>query len=176
MSADAQAAVDLDDNEMRFVPSEKKAPALAPPERRRRYPLSHHVLFLVMCTGVIVGSFLLNVSFGSRLAMPWMEFPLPSVCQFRNLTGLDCPGCGLSRAFVSIAHGDLAAAWKYNAASLLVFALLLVQLPSRAVQIYRIRSGLPAFRWPRTINVTLWIVVAALFLQWVVKTVSHFAS
>jgi hypothetical protein len=30
----------------------------------------------------------------------------PVVCPFRLLTGLPCPGCGLSRAWVYLAHGQ----------------------------------------------------------------------
>jgi len=33
---------------------------------------------------------------------------LPGLCIFRSTTGLPCPGCGLTRAFVSAAHGNLA--------------------------------------------------------------------
>jgi len=36
-------------------------------------------------------------------------------CPFRDLTGLDCPGCGATRAFVSLVHGDLLAALHDNA-------------------------------------------------------------
>lgn len=30
---------------------------------------------------------------------------LPSLCPFHNITGLPCPGCGLTRSFVSMGHG-----------------------------------------------------------------------
>ena len=32
---------------------------------------------------------------------------LPSVCAFRRLSGLPCPGCGLTRSWVLTAHGRL---------------------------------------------------------------------
>lgn len=41
-------------------------------------------------------------------------FPLPP-CPIRALTGLDCPGCGATRMFYSLLHGDLLTALHYNA-------------------------------------------------------------
>lgn len=35
---------------------------------------------------------------------------LPSVCTFRRLTGLPCPGCGLTRSWALTAHGRMRAA------------------------------------------------------------------
>ncbi len=48
-------------------------------------------------------------------ALPWPEaLEHWNVCSFRSLTGLPCPGCGLTRGFRALAHGDFAAAWQHN--------------------------------------------------------------
>jgi hypothetical protein len=43
------------------------------------------------------------------------------VCQFHRLTGLNCPGCGATRALYALLHGNFSTALRDNA--LLVFAL-----------------------------------------------------
>jgi hypothetical protein len=43
------------------------------------------------------------------------------VCQFHRLTGLNCPGCGMTRGLYALLHGDLITALHDNA--LLVLAL-----------------------------------------------------
>ena len=47
-------------------------------------------------------------------------------CPFRSLTGLWCPGCGLTRATHHLLHGDVLGALRYNA--LLPFVLMLITL------------------------------------------------
>jgi hypothetical protein len=39
------------------------------------------------------------------LPVGWTS-PLP-LCAVKALTGVDCPGCGMTRAFLLIAHGQL---------------------------------------------------------------------
>ncbi|WLP89897.1 DUF2752 domain-containing protein [Gordonia sp. NB41Y] len=46
----------------------------------------------------------------------------PELCLFRRLTGLPCPGCGLTRSWVMTAHGDLGQAFSFNLFGPLTFA------------------------------------------------------
>ena len=46
-------------------------------------------------------------------------------CPFRALTGLHCPGCGVTRGMHQLLHGDLLSALDYNAL-LIVFVPMIV--------------------------------------------------
>lgn len=51
------------------------------------------------------------------LGMAWVETRAldgPSPCMFRQTTHLDCPSCGLTRAFRSMGRLDVASAFYYN--------------------------------------------------------------
>ncbi|MGP4016420.1 DUF2752 domain-containing protein [Saccharopolyspora sp. 5N708] len=51
-------------------------------------------------------------------------FPLPP-CPIKLLTGLDCPGCGATRMFYSLLHGDLLSALHFNAAAVVFIPFFL---------------------------------------------------
>jgi hypothetical protein len=57
---------------------------------------------------------------------------LPPLCLFHRLTGLDCPGCGMTRAFVCLLRGDLHGAWQMHPFSipLLLISIAAVSLPA----------------------------------------------
>lgn len=61
----------------------------------------------------------------------------PVVCPIRLLTGIECPGCGLTRAWVYAAHGDLAASWGANPFGLVLILAALVLTVVAAL--YRVR-------------------------------------
>lgn len=68
--------------------------------------------------------------------------PLPILCPIKRWTSQECPWCGLTRAFVCIAHGRWQAAWHYHPASYLLFAMVCLNVPLR---LYEGWSG-----WRRT--------------------------
>jgi hypothetical protein len=128
-----------------------------------------HAIFLIGAVAMLLAALLLSHNGQSRVDLPWLNVPLPALCNMKRLTGLECPGCGLTRCFISLAHGDVAAAWQLNPAGLLVFALVAAQIPYRAAQIWRLRRGLPEFTHRRLSSVLTALLVAALLIQWAWK-------
>lgn len=57
---------------------------------------------------------------------------LPGLCTFRNLTGLRCPGCGMTRSFVYMGHLDPLAAFRLHVIGPPLYLLVAVQVPWRA--------------------------------------------
>lgn len=52
----------------------------------------------------------------------------PVTCLFRHFTGLPCPGCGLTRSFVMLAHGDVSKAFGYNLMGPFFFAVIVASV------------------------------------------------
>jgi hypothetical protein len=52
----------------------------------------------------------------------------PTICVFKNLLGIECPGCGMTRAFSRILRGDLIAAVSYNSLVVIVFPIFCLVL------------------------------------------------
>ena len=69
---------------------------------------------LLKKTGLVLG---IGLAYAAFVMLTGLGIP----CLFHELTGLLCPGCGISRMFLSLLRGDLLLAARYN---LLVLMLL----------------------------------------------------
>ena len=139
---------------------------LAPPAPRRGRGIFYHSALLAGAIAVLALCFVMRVQGESQVVVQGIREPLPELCHVRRFFGINCPGCGLTRCFLSLARGDLAAAWHFNAAGYLWFAALLFQLPYRAVQAWRAGRGRQTQFPMRLATWTVIVLVAALFLQW----------
>ena len=110
------------------------------------------------------------------LPRAWIEAG-PSFCPFRVWSGLPCPGCGLTRSVVALAHGDLAGSLYFHPlGAAVVLALVSVAVAELALAGRRLRAGQArgslstvalldrAARGPLP-----WVAVAALALVWAVR-------
>lgn len=127
-------------------------------------------IILGLCLGVVVLSLILSLGDGpGHVVLPLINRPLPPLCQMKLLTGLDCPGCGLTRSFIALAHGQFAESFRFNPAGPLWFAFLALQIPYQAVQIARIRLGkcpLDLMWWGQGL---IYLALTALIGQWALR-------
>ena len=91
------------------------------------------VVFL-LCLCVVMLSFTLSP--GDELVSLW-GLEVPKLCAFQNLFGIDCLGCGMTRSFVYLAHGDLETALRKNLLGPVLFMVVLSQLPYRLIRLGR---------------------------------------
>ena len=92
-------------------------------------------IFLI-CTGIVAASMILSptdsvVSLGS--------FEIPELCMWRRLTGYGCPGCGMTRSFTYMGHGQIIDAFRLHMAGPLLYTLVAVQVPLRAWRLWKSR-------------------------------------
>ncbi|HYV06628.1 MAG TPA: DUF2752 domain-containing protein [Blastocatellia bacterium] len=66
--------------------------------------------------------FLASIVFRPRAVGPFDDYF--TICGFKNLTGLPCPGCGLTHSFCALGKGDLLSAVAFNALGPLLFLAL----------------------------------------------------
>ncbi len=64
----------------------------------------------------------------SVLYAPWSQSG-PVLCPLRLLTGLPCPGCGLTRSFCAMIHGDLQHAVTFHLLGPALFLAVIAGIP-----------------------------------------------
>lgn len=163
--SDARLDCDSCDRSPLDVSREELVPVRAKPDQ----PL--HLTLLLVAGVVLVLAVVLEVQNHTEVHVPILNAPLPELCTFRRTVGLDCPGCGLTRCFISLAHGRLGDAWSYNPVGIMFFLIVAFQVPYRTIQIWRVRRGLTEFSLHRIGQWSLLGIAALLLLQWVVRTI-----
>lgn len=91
------------------------------------------------------------------------------ICPFFGLTGCYCPGCGTLRALHQLMHGNVAAAFGYNAYAMLSLPSVVYSLTVGALQDY----GLPA---PPRVFISarwIWALLVAVLTFWLLRNLPY---
>jgi hypothetical protein len=95
--------------------------------------------------------------------------PLPfDLCVLHRLTGLSCPGCGLTRSICHLLQGDLAGSLRLHPAGALVAAVFGLQLITRASEAILARPC-PRATLGRLTGVLLALAAAVSVAAWVAR-------
>ena len=135
---------------------------------------TEQLLLLVLALGAVTGSFILQPTGNGSLALPipftGIQVYLPEMCMSRRVLGVSCPGCGLTRSFVAAAHGDLAAAVRWNPMGPVLFLVVLFQIPYRAVNYLGLWRFRPWWiRFKAGLAVTVWPICGGLVVAWLIR-------
>jgi hypothetical protein len=110
------------------------------------------------------------------LSATWRPSELPSfvLCPFRALTGLPCPGCGMTRAFCALGHGEWRLAVGFNALSPLVFVAALGAWAWAAAGLFKLRWARAAFARLRPSPRAGGVLLALTLVWWLARLAGGF--
>jgi len=126
-----------------------------------------HWTMLLVSVLVLVLSFTFAISDSGRTAtiLVWGQ-KMPSLCASRSWFGMECPGCGLTRSFVSLAAGDLVSSIRYHRLGWLLFLSVAFQIPYRIFSLRELQFSVIQRKWPEWFGTAL---IAALIGNWLLK-------
>jgi len=118
----------------------------------------------------IIGALGLAAVFCASFLLPAGKIGL-GVCAFKEMTGLPCPGCGLTRSFISISHGQFAEAFRMHPLGPFIYLALgfyMVKWGVEAALGKPIAGGIEnRFRVP-----VLWGFIALMLVIWLARLIS----
>jgi len=132
--------------------------------------LARPMLLLVRPAPIVAA----GLALGACVPLAWLTAG-PSFCPFKVMTGLPCPGCGLTRATVALLHGDLSTSLHFHPlAGPMVLAMLAVAFIDVAFWWRSLRSGhvprAQSYVIERTMQTPApWIAIGVLTLVWLVR-------
>ncbi len=143
-----------------------KSVQLVPPRRGMIAAVtSFHGIMLTGSGLIILLSFLMKTDDFQQVFVPGIAVAMPESCLSKMYFGVDCPGCGMTRAFIRISRGQFVKALQLNLASPAVYLFFAIQVPWHTMQLWRIGKGIgPIDSW-WTIAPAL-LVVVTLIVGW----------
>src|SRR5688572_9876528 len=127
-------------------------------------PLRTHLVILILCAIVVGLAMSMSIEGGQKVALPGMGSNLPELCHLKRVFNVPCPGCGLTRSFISMGHFNLLAAASYNVMGIPLFLLTLLQIAYRAYWLMRPDErlmSLRAFRFESAFMVGICVLLIA---------------
>jgi hypothetical protein len=127
--------------------------------------LRRHRQMLSIACAVLVLSLVLRMRSDDHAALAFLpDWPIPSLCPSQTIFDVDCPGCGLTRSFIHLAHGDWHRALSKHRVGWLVALAVVLQIPYRLTALLGRNPQPLGQRFPKFFGVAL---IVALIGNWV---------
>jgi hypothetical protein len=140
-----------------------------PPEFLRS-EITLHTVFATFAAIVILLSIFMRHDGPESVFLPGLNVPMPEICSSRRVLGVDCPGCGLTRSFIAISHGDVSRAWRLNRASIAVYLFVAIQVPWHLLQIWFLKKRGRALEFNALYSLPI-LIASLLLINWILKLI-----
>ncbi len=133
-----------------------------------------NICILVLSLAAIAGAHMLDLSPEGAVTLRSDHFgihvELPATCMSRRIFGISCPGCGLTRSFVALAHGDIRMAIDANVMGPMLFIICWLQIPYR-IFLYFGHGLSPKAKSQlnRGGDLIIWTLLIGLVLTWTLR-------
>ena len=101
------------------------------------------------------------------------------ICPMAGVLGIPCPGCGLTRATLALAHGDFQRAFSFHPLVFVLAPLFIAAVSNTALEYVRGPSPRrTATPWlaSRTKTAIAWVLLAATLCVWAARFLGYFGG
>jgi hypothetical protein len=135
-----------------------------------------HLVIFMACFCILAGALIITPADFTTNHLELGGISLPQTCIFKNLTGLPCPGCGLSRSVVAAAHGDIGMSLMHHRLGLLTLFYIVLQFMYGLGLIVVPKWWIRIFPSGKFLNRGMVVLGALFMLNWILTLVLMWLS
>jgi hypothetical protein len=126
-------------------------------------------ILLSICVTILALAANLEVNPQATEQVALSGWTLPELCQSKRLFQFDCPGCGLTRSFIYMAHGEVPAAFKMHPTGAMLFVAIILAIPFLAINAVWIYRGNRSLIGELGISMLVLVSTVMLMVQWLIR-------
>ena len=139
-------------------------------------PSFHHWMVLGACVGALCLAAVLTPAPPGDTTVRIGGIAVPPLCGFKATSGIPCPGCGLTRSWVSAAHGRFqeSLAWHRMGWVLMLYAA--TQAVRHAWWLAKPDHRQGVNRWGKRLDIALIPIILLMGVNYIPTVIDHFSG